>query len=120
MKLAPINSEILKKDIPQFSSGDTLKVYQKIKEGDKGRIQVFEGLVISRHAGSGIDATFTIRKIASGVGVERIFPLHSPNIAKLEVVKKGKVTKANIYYVRGKHDNQPRFRKGKPVAKSKK
>lgn len=110
---------ILKSDNPVFSSGDTVKVFQKIREEDKEkkqikeRIQVFEGLVISQHGGSGVHATFTVRRIASGVGVERIFPLHSPNIAKIEVSRKGKVSKAQIYYVRGRGDNQPRFRKAK-------
>jgi large subunit ribosomal protein L19 len=101
----------LKQDLPDFSSGDTLRVSQKIREGEKERIQVFEGLVIARHGGKGMSATFTVRRIASGVGVERIFPLHSPNIVKLEVAKKGNVRRANIYYVRGRSNNQARQRK---------
>ena len=103
-------SEYLKTNLPQFSSGDTVKVHQRIKEGDKERIQVFEGLVIGHHGGTDLGATFTVRKIASGVGVERIYPLHSPNIVKLEVVKSGHVRKAQLTYVRGRADNQPRFR----------
>ncbi len=103
-------------DLPAFKVGQTVKVHQKIKEGDKERIQIFEGLVIARKGGSGANATFMVRKIASGVGVERIYPLHSPNVAKLEVVKEGKVSSAKLYYVRGKQDSQPRFRKGKEKA----
>ena len=109
----------LKIDLPKFSSGDTVKVFQKIREEDKEkkqikeRIQVFEGLVIGRHAGFGATATFTVRKISSGVGVERIFPLHSPNIAKIEVAKKGTVRKAKLNYVKSRGDNQPRWRKHK-------
>jgi len=107
-------------DMPEFKTGWTVKVHQKIKEGDKERIQMFEGLVIARKGGKGANATFTVRKIASGVGVERIYPLHSPNIAKLEVIKQGDVSVAKLYYVRKKQDNQPRFRKGKEKAKAKK
>lgn len=100
-------------ELPEFKVGQTVKVHQKIQEGDKSRIQVFEGLVIARKGGKGVNATFTVRKIASGVGVERIYPLHSPNIAKLEITKDGDVSSAKLYYVRGKQDNQPRFRKGR-------
>ena len=98
-------------DLPNFQPGFMVKVHQKIKEGDKERIQIFEGLVIARKGGSGANATFTVRKVSSGVGVERIYPLHSPNIAKLEIVKEGDVRHAKLYYVRGRHDNTPRFRK---------
>lgn len=109
-----------RQDMPEFKTGWTVKVHQKIKEGDKERIQMFEGLVIARKGGKGANATFTVRKIASGVGVERIYPLHSPNIAKLEVIKQGDVSVAKLYYVRKKQDNQPRFRKGKEKARAKK
>lgn len=98
-------------DIPEFKPGFVVKVHQKIKEGDKERIQIFEGLVIARKGGKGANATFTVRKIASGVGVERIYPLHSPNIAKLEVVKESDARQAKLYYVRGRQDNTPRYRK---------
>ncbi|MDP2932952.1 MAG: 50S ribosomal protein L19 [bacterium] len=108
-----LKASYLKKELPVFSSGDMVKVYQRIKEGEKERVQVFEGLVIGRHGGAGINATYTVRKISSGVGVERILPLHSPNIIKLEVVKPGKVRKAQLNYVRGRQDNQPRFRKSR-------
>lgn len=89
----------LRSDIPEFKVGDTIRVHAKIIEGDKERIQVFEGAVISR-ANGGNRATFTVRKISYGVGVERIFPLHSPRIDKIEVVTRGKVRRAKLYYLR--------------------
>ncbi|HYF04709.1 MAG TPA: 50S ribosomal protein L19 [Patescibacteria group bacterium] len=97
--------------LPEFRVGNTVKVHQKIREGGKERIQIFEGLVIARKGGTGVNATFMVRKIASGVGVERIYPLHSPNIAKLEVVKTPVVRQAKLYYVRKRQDNTPRARK---------
>src|SRR5580704_10352046 len=105
------------KTVPEFRTGYTVKVHNKIKEGAKERVQIFEGLVIARKGGNGVNATFMVRKIASGVGVERIFPLHSPNIAKLEVVKAPVITQAKIYYVRKRQDNAPRTRKVKAVKK---
>jgi large subunit ribosomal protein L19 len=99
------------KDLPKFEVGNTVKVHNRIKEGGKERIQMFEGVVIARKGGTGANATFMVRKIASGVGVERIYPLHSPNIAKLEVVKNDKVRQAKIYYIREKRDNAPRTRR---------
>jgi large subunit ribosomal protein L19 len=108
-----ISSSQLRTDIPEFKTGYTVKVHQKIKEGDKERIQIFEGLVIARKGGKGANATFIVRKIASGVGVERIYPLHSPNIAKVEVVKDSDVRRSKLYYVRARRDNTPRMRKAK-------
>lgn len=90
----------LKKDLPDIRPGDTVKVYQKIKEGDKDRIQVFEGQVLARKHGKEMGSTITVRKIISGVGVERIFPLHSPLIEKIEIAKKVKVRRAKLYYLR--------------------
>ncbi|OGC45609.1 50S ribosomal protein L19 [candidate division WWE3 bacterium RBG_19FT_COMBO_34_6] len=88
--------------IPDFRSGDTIKIYYKIIEGDKTRVQPYEGIVISKR-GQGVSKTFTVRKIgADNIGVERIFPLSSPNITKIEVKKKGKVRRAKLYYLRGK------------------
>lgn len=98
-KLKLVEATQLKKDIPAFKPGDTLNVHVTVKEGDKERIQEFQGMVIARR-GSGMNATFTVRKISDGVGVERIFPLHSPRIAKIELVKEGKVRRAKLYYVR--------------------
>ena len=101
------------KTLPEFKPGYTVKVFQRIKEGGKERVQVFEGLVIARKGGEGVNATFMVRKISSGVGVERIFPLHSPNIVKLEIVKSPEVRKAKLYYVRARKDNLPRMKKVK-------
>ncbi|OUM96385.1 MAG: 50S ribosomal protein L19 [Thermobacillus sp. ZCTH02-B1] len=94
-----ITQEQLRKDIPDFRPGDTLRVHVKVIEGSRERIQVFEGVVIKRR-GSGISETFTVRKISYGVGVERTFPLHSPRIDKIEVVRRGKVRRAKLYYLR--------------------
>ena len=95
-----ITKKQLRNDIPNFKPGDTLKVYVTIKEGDKSRIQLFEGVCISRRGG-GISETFTVRKISYQVGVERTFPLHSPVIDRIEVVKIGKVRRAKLHYLRG-------------------
>lgn len=89
----------LKSDIPDFEAGDTIAVHTKVKEGDKERIQVFEGVVLKRKGG-GINQTFTVRKISNGIGVERVFPLHSPSIDKIEKLKSGKVRRAKLYYLR--------------------
>lgn len=94
-----VAAEQMRTDIPDFKPGDTVAVHLKIKEGDKERIQVFEGVCI-RKRGAGINATFTVRKISFGVGVERIFPLHSPRIEKIEVKKRGRVRRAKLYYLR--------------------
>ena len=94
-----IEAEQLKADAPQFSVGDTVKVYGKIKEGNRERIQVFEGTVIKKQGGSN-RATFTVRKLSNGVGVEKTWPLHSPNVEKIEVVRRGKVRRAKLYYLR--------------------
>ncbi len=101
------------RELPEFKTGYTVKVHQKIREGGKERVQIFEGLVIARKGGNGVNSTFTVRKIASGVGVERIFPLHSPNIVKMEVTKTPEVRRAKLYYVRSRQDNTPRTRKAK-------
>ncbi len=98
-KVDAVSAAQLKEDIPEFHSGDTLNVHVKVVEGDKERIQVFQGVVINRR-GSGVNETFTVRKISNGVGVERIFPLHSPNIAKIERLRDGKVRRAKLYYLR--------------------
>jgi len=94
-----ITKDYMKNDNPAFRPGDTVKVHVKIKEGNRERIQIFEGLVIKRR-GSGISETFTVRKLSSGVGVERTFPVHTPNIDKIEVVRKGKVRRAKLNYIR--------------------
>lgn len=94
-----IAQEYVKTDIPKFSIGDTIKVHIKIKEGNRERIQVFEGFVLKKQNG-GLSETFTVRRIASGVGVEKTFPLHSPSIEKIEVVRRGDVRRAKLYYMR--------------------
>lgn len=105
------------KEWPNFEVGNTVKVHNRIKEGGKERIQIFEGVVIARKGGKGTNATFMVRKIASGVGVERIYPLHSPNIAKIEVSKDDTVRQSKIYYIREKRDNAPRTRRKLIVTK---
>jgi large subunit ribosomal protein L19 len=94
-----VTAEYLKKDLPEFRPGDNVKVHVKIKEGEHERIQIFEGLVIKRQGG-GVSETFTVRKLSSGIGVERTFPVHSPNIDKIEVVRKGLVRRAKLNYIR--------------------
>ena len=95
-----IESENLKKDVPEFNIGDTVKVFVKIKEGDKQRIQAYEGVVIARKNGS-VRETFTVRRISYGVGVERTFPLHSPKVAAITVVRRGKVRRAKLTFLKG-------------------
>ena len=96
-----ISDSSLKTEVPAFEVGDTVKVHVKIREGEKERIQVFEGTVIARK-GSGISETFTVRRVSYGVGVERVFPVHSPNVAKVETVRNGKVRRAKLYYLRSR------------------
>lgn len=94
-----IEAEQLKAEVPEFNVGDTVKVYAKIKEGNRERIQVFEGTVLKKQGGS-TRATFTVRKTSNGVGVEKTWPLHSPNVEKVEVVRRGKVRRAKLNYLR--------------------
>lgn len=98
-KLKLVEATQMKGDIPQFAPGDTVNVHVRVIEGEKERVQQFQGIVIGRH-GSGMNATFTVRKVSDGVGVERIFPLHSPRIAKIERTKEGSVRRAKLYYLR--------------------
>ncbi len=95
-----VQSGHLRFDIPSFSTGDTVRVHGRIIEGEKERVQIYEGVVLRRSAGQGVDATFTVRKISNGIGVERIFPLHSPRVLKLEVLSSGKVRRAKVYFLR--------------------
>jgi len=95
-----IEKEHMRLDVPEFRSGDTVKVHVKIREGEKERIQVFQGVVIAKKRG-GLRSSFTVRKISYGVGVERIFPLHSPAVDRIEVVQRGRVRRSRLYYLRG-------------------
>lgn len=98
-KLKLVQAMYMKTDIPKFKPGDTVNVHVKVIEGDRERIQQFQGVVTSKR-GAGLDATYTVRKISNGVGVERIFPLHSPRVAKIELVKAGRVRRSKLYYLR--------------------
>ena len=99
----------MKADVPEFRPGDRVKVHVRVVEGDKSRIQVFEGDVISRRSGGGLRATFTVRKTSGGVGVERIFPIHSPIVEKIEVSRLGKVRRAKLYYLRDRAGKKARI-----------
>jgi len=107
-KLQEFNKEQLRKDLPEIKPGDLVRVYQKIKEGDKERTQQFEGIVLARKHGKGISSTITVRGVRAGVGVERIFPLHSPNIEKIDILKRGRVRRAKLYYLREKTEKEIR------------
>jgi large subunit ribosomal protein L19 len=110
--ISAIEAKYLKDKVTEFRPGDTLKVSLKIKEGDKERIQAFEGVVIQRR-GKGTGETFTLRKVSSGVGVERIFPLYSPNITKIELLRQGKVKRAKLFYLRGLKGKSARIQEKK-------
>lgn len=104
-----LTKEQLREDHPEFRPGDTLRVHVKVVEGSRERIQIFEGFVLKRRGG-GISETFTVRKISYGVGVERTFPLHSPRIAKIEVMRRGRVRRAKLYYLRDRRGKAARIR----------
>ena len=110
-KTEQFNKTQAKTDLPDIRPGDTVKVYQKIKEKDKERIQVFEGLVIARKHGKGINSTITVRKVSFSVGVERIFPVHSPKIEKIEIAKRGKVRRAKLSYIRKAKGKKSRLKR---------
>ena len=102
--------DYLKDQIPDIRPGDTIRVHQRTKEGEKERIQIFEGIVLARKHGKGISATITVRKISQGVGVERIFPIHAPFVQKIEVAKRAKVRKAKLYYLRDAKGKKARLK----------
>jgi len=104
-----IEKEQLREDMPEFAPGDTVKVLYLVREGAKERIQAFEGVCIGRKGG-GVDETFTVRKISSGIGVERIFPLHAPTVKGVEVVRRGRVRRAKLYYLRGRQGKSARLK----------
>lgn len=113
IKLVEADNSARRNDIPDFKSGDTLNVHVKIREGNKERIQVFTGTVIQRKNAGTNGETFTVRKVSNSVGVERIFPILSPNIEKIEVVRRGLVRRARIYYVRGKQGKAAKIKEKK-------
>lgn len=115
IKLEIFNKTQVKADLPDVRPGDTVKIHQKIKEKDKERIQVFEGLVLARKHGKGIFSMITVRKVVAGVGVDKIFPLHSPIIDKIELVKRGKVRRAKLYYLRSAKGRKARLKHKKIV-----
>ena len=110
IKLIESENDALRASLPVFGAGDTVNVHVKIKEGSKERIQQFQGTVMQRRNSGGNGETFTVRKIASGIAVERIFPLLSPNIDKIEVLRKGKVRRARLYYLRGRKGKTARIK----------
>ena len=110
-KIETFNKTQLKKGLPDIRPGDTVRVHQKVKEKDKERVQAFEGVVLARKHGKGISATITIRKVISGIGVEKIFPIHSPTIEKIEVLKRGKVRRAKLYYLRKAKGKKARLKR---------
>jgi large subunit ribosomal protein L19 len=111
--IAKIDAEQLKQDVTPFNIGDTVKVHTRVIEGDKERIQIFAGIVIARRS-TGLNAAFTVRKISYGEGVERVFPLHSPKVAKVEVTKPGRVRRARLHYLRGRKGKQAMLVKDVP------
>jgi large subunit ribosomal protein L19 len=115
--LRAVDNSQMRTDLPRFRPGDTVRVHVKIKEGDKYRIQVFEGVVIAQK-NNGISSTFTVRKVSLGYGIERIFPVHSPIIEKLEVVKSGKVRRARLYYLRGRRGKAARLKEAARIART--
>lgn len=104
-----LESQYLRDDMPQFRTGDTVRVHAKVVEGGRERIQIFEGVVIQKQEG-GLNETFTVRKLSSGVGVERTFPIHSPRVAKVEVARRGKVSRAKLYYLRSRSGKAARIK----------
>ena len=107
--LRELTSDQLKIDLPAFGAGDTVRIHVRVIEGDKERTQIFEGTVIQRR-GSGIQETFTVRKISQGIAIERIFPIHSPRIAKIERLREGRVRRARLFYLRGRKGRAARIR----------
>jgi large subunit ribosomal protein L19 len=116
--LKNIEAPQLRTDLPVFGPGDTIKVQVKVIEGEKERLQAFQGVVLGRR-GSGLRASFTVRKVSDGVGVERVFPLHSPSIAKIEVVRQGAVRRAKIYYLSELKGKSARIKEKRPAAGTK-
>lgn len=117
-RLQRLNATLVKKNVPAFEIGDTVRVHVRVMEGEKERVQVFEGVVISRKGGHNAE-TFTVRKLSYGVGVERIFPLHSPVMERIDVVRQGRVRRAKLYYLRGKKGKTARVAEREYLAEGK-
>lgn len=109
--LAEVSQQYLRNDLPQMNPGDTVKVYAKIREGNKERIQTYEGVIIDRR-GSGISETITVRRVFQNIGIERVFPVHSPRLEKIEVTRRGKVRRAKLYYLRALRGKATRIKSG--------
>ena len=107
--LQEVQKEQIRDDLPRFDAGDTVRVNVRVREGDKERLQAFEGICIARKGG-GVSETFTVRKVSSGVGVERIFPMHSPSIESIKVIRRGRVRRAKLYYLRNLRGKAARIR----------
>jgi large subunit ribosomal protein L19 len=112
--ISDLQQEGLRKDVPEFRPGDTVRVSVRVREGEKERLQAFEGVCIGRR-GAGASESFTVRKVSSGIGVERIFPLHSPNLAEIKVVRLGRVRRAKLYYLRKLSGKAARIRERREV-----
>ena len=108
-KIEAFTNEQLKKDLPLVRVGDNVRVYNRLKEGNRERIQLFEGTVISKHGG-GISETFTVRRVSYGCGVEKTFPIHSPNVEKVEIIRVGKIRRAKLYYLRDRVGKASKFK----------
>lgn len=113
--LDAVDAASLRDDVPQFRAGDTVKVHVKVVEGNRSRVQVFQGVVLAR-SGAGVRETFTVRKVSFGVGVERTFPVHSPTIERIEVVSRGDVRRAKLYYLRSRRGKAARIREKRETA----
>ena len=115
--IAELEQELAKRPVPDFRVGDTVKVHVLVREGEKERIQIFQGVVIARHSGRQ-RSTFTVRKVSSGVGVERVFPLYSPMVKKVQVMKHGKVRRAKLYYLRERRGKSARLKERRSPARA--
>lgn len=112
--ISEFEQKSVKKDLPEFRSGATVRVHQKIREGDKERVQIFEGVLIKVAGNSPFNKMITVRKVIDGIGVEKIYPVNSPNVAKIEIVKRSKVRRAKLYYLRGKEGSRVKLYEEKP------
>jgi len=119
MSIAHLVEDQLVTDRPDFGPGDTVRVHTRITEGDKQRIQIFEGIILKRSKGTGLSGNFTVRRIASGIGVERTFLLHSPNVQSIEVIRRGKVRRARLYYLRDIKSRSIKIKEKRPAQSAK-